>query len=62
MNVLHAIIFYESMNATTCPLLVMEVLHMQCCTPIAFTPQQWQHLLAATSHTMTNTYATFYTQ
>ena len=29
---------------------------------IAFTLQQWQYLLAATSHTMTNTYATFYTQ
>ena len=29
---------------------------------VALTLQQWQHLLAATSHTMTNTYATFYTQ
>ena len=29
---------------------------------VTFTLQQWQHLLLATSHTMTNTYVTFYIQ
>ena len=26
---------------------------------VTFIPQQWQHLLAATLHTVTDTYATF---